>query len=82
MCSNAIVTRPRQVGKRESPSKSAEPGGQSRQVSQAELAPGQVRVRHYADYLLDKAFANPADAAVAIIASLREIARANIAATG
>ena len=40
-----------------------------------ELAPTQVRVRHYADYLIDKAFDNPSDAAVEIINTLRKIAQ-------
>ena len=44
-----------------------------------ELAPGQVRVRHYADYLMDKEYNNPADAAVDIIEALRKIAQTNIA---
>ena len=45
----------------------------------AELAPGRIRVRHYADYLLDKEYNNPADAIVEIIEALRKIALANTA---
>ena len=41
----------------------------------AELAPKRVRVRHYADYLLDKEFGDPADAAAEIIEALRKTAR-------
>ena len=39
-----------------------------------QLPPRHVRVRHYADYLLDKEYQNPADAADDIMAILREIA--------
>ena len=39
-----------------------------------ELAQRRVRVRHYADYLLDKEYENPADAADEIISMLRRIA--------
>ncbi|MCL2058205.1 MAG: helix-turn-helix domain-containing protein [Oscillospiraceae bacterium] len=40
----------------------------------AELLPGQVRVRHLADYLLDKEFSDPVDATAEIIEALRKIA--------
>jgi hypothetical protein len=42
------------------------------------LSASRVRVRNYADYLLDKEFSNPADAVVEIIESLYRIAQANI----
>ena len=45
----------------------------------AELAPRHVRVRHYSDYLLDKEYDNPAEAASDIITILRTIAQSNIA---
>lgn len=41
-----------------------------------ELAPRQVRVRHYSDYLLDKEYADFHDAAIEIIEMLRRIAQA------
>ena len=44
-----------------------------------ELASNQIRVRHYADYLLDKEFADANDAASEIIEALRRIAQSNIA---
>ncbi|MCL1821035.1 MAG: helix-turn-helix domain-containing protein, partial [Oscillospiraceae bacterium] len=43
------------------------------------LAPNRLRVRYYADYLLDKEFGNHADAADEIIETLRKIAQTNIA---
>ena len=39
-----------------------------------ELAPDRLRVRRYADYLIDKEYVNPSDAVDDIIESLREIA--------
>jgi transcriptional regulator with XRE-family HTH domain len=42
-----------------------------------ELAPGRVRIRHYADYLLDKEYAEPADAADEIVQTLRQMAQMN-----
>jgi len=39
-----------------------------------ELAPRQVRVRRYADYLLDEEFVDPADAVVEVIIVLRRMA--------
>jgi transcriptional regulator with XRE-family HTH domain len=43
------------------------------------LLSNQVRVRSYADYLIDKEFNSPADAVNEIIESLRKIAQTNIA---
>jgi hypothetical protein len=43
-----------------------------------ELASRQVRVRYYADYLLDKTYDNPAGAADEIMMALRKIAQTNI----
>ena len=43
-----------------------------------ELAPRHVRVRHYADYLLDKEYEDPADAADEIITMLRKVAQSNM----
>jgi tetratricopeptide (TPR) repeat protein len=42
------------------------------------LLSNQVRVRNYADYLIDREFNNPADAVDEIIESLRKIAQTNI----
>jgi len=43
----------------------------------AALAPKQVRLRHYAEYLLDKEYGDPAAAVTEIIDSLRQIAHNN-----
>lgn len=43
------------------------------------LSPNRVRVRNYADYILDKEFNSSSEAAVEIIESLQKIAQANIA---
>jgi len=45
----------------------------------AELASNKLRVRHYADYLIDKNYADCADAADEIIEVLRKLALTNIA---
>ena len=44
-----------------------------------ELMPRHVRVRHYADYLLDKVCESPEDATDKIIETLRKIAETNLA---
>ena len=45
------------------------------------LSSNRVRVRNYADYLIDKEFSNPADAVSEIIDTLRKVAQSNIANT-
>ena len=47
---------------------------QIRVRDKVELTPRHVRVRHYADYLLDKVYESPEDAADEIIEALRKIA--------
>ena len=44
-----------------------------------ELSPRHVRVRHYADYLLDKVYESPEDATDEIIETLRKIAETSLA---
>jgi flagellar biosynthesis component FlhA len=42
-----------------------------------DLAPDRLRLRHYADYLLDKVYANPAEAGDDILETLRKMAEVN-----